>query len=109
MNNQPLYKDHWITCEPDRLVIRGYYFPFATSKSIPYRRVKSVQTQPLTVMSGRWRIWGTSNPRYWFNLDPSRPHKQTALVLDVGSWVKPVITPDDPARVAEIIEERRNA
>jgi hypothetical protein len=28
--------------------------------------------------------------------------------LDVGKWVKPVITPDDPETVAAIIEQRRH-
>jgi hypothetical protein len=107
-NEQPLYKDRWITCEPDRLVIRGYYFPVGASKSIPYRKITGVQKLALTALSGRWRIWGTSNPRYWFNLDPSRPNKQAALILETGGWVRPVITPDDPDKVAAIIEERRS-
>jgi hypothetical protein len=27
-------------------------------------------------MSGKWRIWGTGNPRYWANLDTKRPKKK---------------------------------
>ncbi|HZQ34745.1 MAG TPA: hypothetical protein VFD32_02350 [Dehalococcoidia bacterium] len=101
-----LYEDRWITCEPDRLIIRGYYFPFGR-KVIAYRQIRSVTPFKLTPSSGSWRIWGATDPRYWFHLDPGRPHKQTALVLDVGSWVKPVISPDDPEQVATIIEQRR--
>lgn len=99
-----LYQDRWITCTPDELIIRGYYFPFG-QKVIPYRNIRSVTTLTLTPMTGSWRIWGTANPRYWFHLDPGRPHKRTALVLDVGTWVKPVITPDNPEQVAAIIEQ----
>ena len=101
-----LYEDRWITCEPDRLIIRSYYFP-AGSKVIAYRDVRSVTPFSLTALGGKWRIWGASDPRYWFHLDPHRPKKETALVLDVGKWVKPVLTPDDPQRVAAIIEQRR--
>ncbi len=101
-----LYEDRWITCEPDRLIIRGYYFPFG-SKVIAYRDIQDVTPRPLTPLTGSWRIWGSSHPGYWFHLDPGRPRKQTALVLDVGKRVKPVITPDDPDQVAAIIEQRR--
>lgn len=104
-----LYQDRWITCEPDRLVIRGYYFPLGTSKVIPYRDIKGINSVPLGAFTGRWRIWGSSDLRHWYHLDWSRPGKQTALVLDLGSGVQPVITPDDPARVADVIEERRGS
>jgi hypothetical protein len=104
----PLHRDRWITCAPERLVIRGYYFPLGTSKSIAYRDIRRVDEVAMTALSGRWRIWGTSNPRYWFHLDWGRPHKTSALVLDVGRFVKPVSTPDDSARVAEIMEQRRS-
>lgn len=101
-----LYRDGRISCTPAGVVIRGYYFPFG-SKRIPYRSIRAVDAVPLTLLNGRWRIWGTSNPRYWFNLDPQRPKKQTALILDTGHFVKPVITPDDPDAVARIINARR--
>lgn len=101
-----LYEDRWITCEPDRLIIRGYYL--WGRKVIAYRDIQAVTRRPLTPLTGSWRIWGTTDPRYWFHLDPQRPRKQTALVLDVGKWVKPVITPDDPEQVAAIIAGQRN-
>ena len=100
-----LYEDRWITCEPDRLIIRGYYFPVG-SKVIAYRDIRSVTPITLSFMTGSWRIWGSSDLRHWWHLDPGRPHKQTALVLDVGKWVQPVITPDDPEQVAGIIAQR---
>jgi hypothetical protein len=103
-----LYEDRWITCEPDRIIIRGYYFPVG-SKVIPYRDIRTVTPYPLTLLSGSWRIWGATDPRLWFHLDPRRPRKRTALILDLGKWVKPVITPDDPEQVAAIIEQRRRA
>ena len=101
-----LYHDRWISCTERGLVIRWYYFPFGT-KRIPYRAIRNVESVPLTLWSGRGRIWGTSNPRYWLGLDPGRLHKQTALILDTGHWVRPVITPDDPDAVLAIINAHR--
>ena len=96
------YRDRWITCTSDALVIRGYYFPWG-SKRIPYASIRSVQLVNLKLFSGRLRGWGTSNPRYWASLDPGRPGKQTALVLDVGRLVHPFITPDDADSVTACI------
>jgi hypothetical protein len=39
-----------------------------------------------------------------FALDLKRPHKRWGLDL-VGKHIRPVITPDDPARVKAIIEQ----
>jgi hypothetical protein len=109
VNNDPdvLYGDNWITCTPSALVIRGYYFPRASAKTVPYGAIRGVQEVELGI--GRWRIWGATDPRYWFHLDPKRPHKQLALVLDLGKAVHPVITPEDPGQVKGILDQRRAA
>jgi hypothetical protein len=103
-----LYRDRWISCTDSELVIRGYYFPFGIRKRIPYGAVRDVAAVDMGLLTGRGRIWGTASPRYWAHLDPRRPAKKTALVVDVGGVVKPFITPDDPARVLEILAERRS-
>jgi hypothetical protein len=103
-----LYADQWIRCDATMLVIHGYYFPLGASKVIAYRDIQRVTPIALGLWTGRWRLWGTSDPRYWWHLDLSRPRKHTGLILDLGRPVRPVITPEDPARVAAIIEERRH-
>src|SRR4051812_22491680 len=101
-----LYEDRWITCEADRLIIRGYY-PWGP-KVIAYRDILAVTPQALNFWTGSWRIWGTTDPRYWFHLDFNRPRKQTALILELGKPVRPVITPDDSGLVAAIIAQQRS-
>lgn len=98
------YHDQWIDCGPDALRIRGYYFPWGT-KTIPYGRIREVRRRPIGVLTGRGRIWGTANPRYWASLDPGRPRKHEGLVLDLGGFVRPVITPDDPSAAEAAILE----
>lgn len=60
----------------------------------------------LSGIQGRGRIWGSGDFVHWWNLDPTRPHKSVALVLDVGGRVRPTITPDDPERVAQLLHRR---
>ncbi len=96
------YRDCWIRCDDRGLAVRCYYFPWGT-KRIRYDRIRSVRRVGIGTLSGRLRIWGTSNPRYWAHLDPGRPAKREAVVLDTGRFVHPFLTPDDPdALLAEL-------
>jgi hypothetical protein len=105
--NQPgvLYQDRRITCTGDGLRISAYYAPIPFPKRIPYHRIVGVETVAMGTLTGKWRIWGTARPDRWAHLDRKRPSKTTALVIDTGRFVKPFITPDDPERVRQIIEQ----
>lgn len=52
---------------------------------------------------GRGRIWGSTTLRYWASVDPGRPGREKALILDTGRGMLPFITPDDPDAVAAVI------
>ncbi|MGA2528091.1 MAG: PH domain-containing protein [Acidimicrobiales bacterium] len=99
------YRDRWIECSDDGIQIRGYYFPWGT-KRIPYSKIRSVRRVEMSTFKGQMRVWGTSNPHYWASLDPQRRHKSVALILDVGRYVKPFITPDNPDVVEAIIRAK---
>lgn len=103
-SNGPAYDDGSIRCDDRGLSIRRYY-PWGT-KRIPYASIRGVRTLPLKGLQRvrRWRIWGSGDFVHWWNLDLHRPSKNTALVVDVGRFVHPTITPDDPTEVARIIE-----
>lgn len=104
-----LYRDRWIECSPTQLIIRGYYFPIGLAKRIDYRRILRVEPFEMGAWTGKWRIWGTTSPRCWAHLDPGRPRKTVGLILDLGGFVRPWITPEDPDAVEAIITSRRRA
>jgi hypothetical protein len=93
-----MYDDGRVACTQDAVVLRHYYFP-AGSKRIPYQAIRDVRRMPLSYL-GLWKIHGSSDFVHWFMYDPRRPRKQTAFVLDLGGWMKPVVTPDDPDAMA---------
>jgi hypothetical protein len=99
-----LYRDRWISCSETEIVVRGYYVPWGT-KRIAYTAIRSARRVVLGTLSGRGRLWGTSNPRYWANLDPRRPQKKTGFVLEVDGIIRPFLTPDDPEAFVEVIRE----
>ena len=100
------YDDGTIVCGPDRLEIRSYYFPFGT-KRVPYTQVQGLQRIEIKgLWSGKWRLWGTGNPRYWANLDMRRPKKKVGFVVDLGHAVSPVVTPDEPDAFESVLRSR---
>ncbi len=100
-----LYRDKFIECDEDRLVIHWYYFPYG-SKTVPYEKVKAFEKVDMTTFRGRGRIWGSANLRCWASLDPGRMRKSEGIVLDLGGFVRPFITPDDVGAVIEVLASR---
>jgi hypothetical protein len=103
-----LYKDRWIDCTADAVLIRGYYFPWGT-KRIPYSAIREIRRVPMSAFTGKGRIWGSTTLRYWASLDPNRGAKDTALILDTGRRILPFITPDDADAAAAVISKRSGA
>jgi len=89
------YNDGRVQLDATGLHIHGYYFPWG-SKVIPFSSIRGLQRVGLTGLRGKWRIWGTANMGYWANLDTTRPKKKIGFVVDVGTSVRPFVTPDDP-------------
>jgi hypothetical protein len=76
------------------------------AKTVPYGRIRAATAGDMSVVGGRYRIWGSSDLRRWYNLDATRPRKKTAIMLDLGGWIRPVITPEEPDKVIEILRRR---
>jgi hypothetical protein len=100
----PDYDDGRISCTSSGLVLRMYY-PWG-SKHIAYGDIHSVQFRRIGTWSGQWRIWGSGDLKHWFNLDPGRTKKTSALVIDLDRRVLPVITPDDTDRVVSVLRAK---
>ena len=99
-----IYDDGRIACDEHCVHIRWYYL--WGHKRIPYSSLSAVTRRRMTRLRGRWRIWGSGDFRHFYNLDGTRPRKTSALDLEVGKWPIPVITPDDPDRVEQILRAR---
>jgi len=103
---EALYEDAGLLLDENGITIRRYYFPWAGPKRIAYSEIRHVNPQPIGWLSGKGRIWGASDPRYWFPLDTRRGSKETLLVFDVGARVRPCVSPENPDRVIELLRTR---
>jgi hypothetical protein len=106
MKDHVLYDDGVLRLDEEGLTLRRYYFPIAASKRIPYSRSRGIREWRLGLLTGRWRLWGSGDFRHWAPFDPHRSHKTRTLELNVGGWVRPVVSPEDPERVLAILHER---
>ncbi|OBK94804.1 hypothetical protein A5645_15500 [Mycobacterium asiaticum] len=101
-----LYEDANLTLDEEGITIRHYYFPFATPKRVAYSDIKGIKSEQMGWASGKGRIWGAGDPRYWFPLDIHRGRKSTLLVIDLGKRVRPCITPEHPAKAIEVLKAK---
>lgn len=102
-NKANIYDDGRIACDDEGITIRWYYLWGA--KRIPFQAIRSARTFPLKPIRGKWRVWGSGDLVHWYNLDGSRPDKETGIEIDAGGRVRPCITPDDVETVTRIIAE----
>ena len=96
------YDDGRVACTEDALVIRTY--TSRRRRRIPYGRIEQVRQEPMSGMSGQYRLWGSGDFVHWYNYDPDRPRKTVKFIIHVaGHKIRPVITPSHPdAVVAEL-------
>ena len=103
--DEVLYNDGLVELDRQGITLRRYYFPIATSKHIAYTDIRGVRLRPMGVWTGKGRLWGSGDLRHWAPLDPHRPRKTTAIILDLGTFIRPAFSPDDPERVFALLLE----
>lgn len=99
-----VYHDGRVTLDRDHITLHGYYLPFGR-KRIPYGEIRQVHEWPLTGQRA-YRVHGVGRPRVWYPRDARRGERTVGLLLDIGNWLRPVVTPDQPAKVAALLRDR---
>ncbi|MGA7051725.1 MAG: hypothetical protein WBZ37_10675 [Mycobacterium sp.] len=103
---EALYEDAGLVLDDDGITIRRYYFLLSLPKRVAYNKIRGIRAKPMSWVKGNRRLVGALNPRYRLPRDVRRATKQTLLILELGRWVKPCITPEDPARVIALLRDR---
>jgi len=100
-----LYEDKYLIIDDHALTIKNYFFPMG-AKRIAFEQVKTVKAEPLTLLNGKFRLWGMGLEPKWFHFDLERMGKKHCLILDIGEFMKPAITPKSHDTVLEILQEK---
>ncbi len=81
MNDDILYKDSLVTINRSRLILHRYYFPTFLPKKIEFSEIEYIDSVKPTLLSGKWRFWGTTDLRTWFPADFSRNKRDTIFII----------------------------
>jgi hypothetical protein len=103
---EALYEDAGLVLDEDGITIRRYYFLLSVPKRVAYNKIRGIRAKPMSWAKDKGRFLGAFNPRYRLPRDVQRATKQTLLILELGRWVKPCITPEDPAKVIALLKTR---
>ena len=103
-----LYRDDVVKLDGTRLGIRHYYWPLG-SKRVPYTSIAGFDRRPLKAWQGQFRVHGIDQRGRWYSRDRHRGEKDSAIDLDVGKRIRPVLTPRDVEKVIEILQQHSGA
>lgn len=90
------------------VVVRRYYWPLGW-KRILYTEIEDFSRRPLKMWQGQHRVHGIDLRGRWYSRDNRRGEKELAIDLDIGARIRPVLTPEDPDKVLEILSQRLSA
>ncbi|WP_278312590.1 hypothetical protein [Lolliginicoccus levis] len=106
MPAETVYDDGQVRLDDTGITIRRYYFPTGGDKHVPYASIIRFGTRKLDWSINRASVWGTFSTNTWMPLDIRRRNKRTAIILETGALIRPVITPDRPDEVLAILRDR---
>jgi hypothetical protein len=100
------YDDGLVQLDGAAITLRRYHFPSGTSKIIALSRIRGYKAESLGLLSGRVRLWGSSDLHRWLPLDMHRPLRSTLIILDVpGHRLHPAFTPAHPDEFTALLDK----
>src|SRR5881296_318779 len=99
MSGAAIYSDKLVEITDDSITFKNYYFPFG-SKRVQFARIDRVESRVPSLVSARWRLWGTSVVPGWFPLDWKRPSRDKVFVVQLRDSRRRIgFTVEDSTRV----------
>lgn len=101
-----LYADRLVEISDEAILFRDYYFPFGTRR-VAFADIERIQARPATLMTGKWRVWGTGDFVTWFPADWYRPSRDTVfLLIKKRGTLRIGFTVEDSAKVKAILHTK---
>jgi len=100
-----LYEDETIQLTREYLKIFKYFYPLKKEKIIYLNDIKKTSIFKLTTFTGKYKFYGLSLDLSWFHLDKKRPQKEFGIKIKDGSIISIVITPDNPKKVFDLLND----
>lgn len=77
------------------ILIKKYYIPLMTSKTIMFSEMKAIRIEDASKVNNSWGI-NTNYLNNWFQYDPNRKNKTKFISIEIkDNRIRPAITPAD--------------
>ena len=104
MNNEQ-YSDKLIEISEDSILIRKYYFPFG-SKRVDLSDIENVTVNEPSLISGKYRYWGTGDFRTWYPPDNRIKRDKIFIMKLKKKWWRVGFTVEDSQTVLNLLRDK---
>lgn len=106
MVEETLYEDKLIKITNQSILLKKYYFPTLKSKNIPNIAIDYIKVVKPTLLTGKFRYWGTTDLTRWFPMDFLRSKRDAIFILNrKNKRILVCFTVEDAQKVKEILEK----
>ena len=100
-----LYSDKLIEISETSVLIRKYYFPFG-SKRVNIVDIEDVTAYKPTLISGKYRYWGTGDFRTWYPPNHRSKRDRIFIMKLKKKWWRIGFTVEDSQTVLNLLENQ---
>jgi hypothetical protein len=105
MKSEIVYSDKLVEISNDAVLVRNYYYPFG-DKRVDFEKIESIIVQKPTLLSGKYRYYGTGDFRTWFPPD-NRSSRDVIFIIKIRKkWWQIGLTVEDSQAVLEVFKDR---
>jgi hypothetical protein len=102
MDNQPLYSDRLVEISVDSILVSNYHYPFG-DKRVAFKDIESITVQKATLLSGKYRYYGSGDLRTWFPPDNRSSRDRIFTIKIKNKWWQIGLTVEDSQAVLDIL------
>ncbi len=98
-----LYKDKYITITDCYILIKKYYIPLMTSKTVMFNEMRTISIEDARNINKSWGI-DSNHLNNWFQYDPDRKNKTKFISIEIkDTAIRPAITPEDVDKAFDVL------
>ena len=108
-SSQPgaLYSDNLVTLTESSITFHHYYSPFKSNRTVFFQDIERIVIREPSVLTGKWRLWGSSDLSTWFPYDSHRPSRDRIFRAHIRTGGMNVgFTVEDPLMVTAILRKK---
>ena len=100
-----LYKDKLVEIDDESILVRNYYYPFG-DKRVNFNSIESIIVQKTTLLTGKYRYYGSGDFRTWFPPDNRSSRDKIFTIIIKNKWWRIGLTVEDSDAVLNLLKSK---